>query len=233
LTKGTSPLAEGHYPLFGLDLWEHSYFRDYTDRRKQYALDFWHVINWDFVAQRVVNLIQMLDKNEPEQEDELERNRSKPIFTSDLGSTLESINRLKTLQDFQNVLPDPIELKIQELSQNLSDKITEELDWEKFMEEQEGQEEEEGQEDEEEEKSTGYINHGSTSPEFAERLNMMDEEMEAFEKDPTIDIFSENTTDPSLVEWDKKQTKALANEVLNRKSISNENRRIQHMFEDW
>ncbi len=45
-------------PILVSDLWEHSYYLQYENRRAEYVENFWKVINWDEVEKR-------LEKKEP------------------------------------------------------------------------------------------------------------------------------------------------------------------------
>jgi Fe-Mn family superoxide dismutase len=49
-----NPLANGKIPLLACDLWEHAYYLDYQDRRKDFVEKFLtHLVNWDHVALRL------------------------------------------------------------------------------------------------------------------------------------------------------------------------------------
>ena len=42
-------ITDGGYPLLGLDLWEHSYYLKYRNKRDEYVKNFFTVINWSYV----------------------------------------------------------------------------------------------------------------------------------------------------------------------------------------
>lgn len=54
LPNGDNPLRYQLVPLLAIDVWEHAYYLDYQDHRRDYIKSLWLLINWRVVSGRVV-----------------------------------------------------------------------------------------------------------------------------------------------------------------------------------
>ncbi|MBK1724229.1 superoxide dismutase [Thiocystis violacea] len=45
-----NPITDGKLPILTCDIWEHAYYVDYRNQKKDYIDAFWQLVNWDFAA---------------------------------------------------------------------------------------------------------------------------------------------------------------------------------------
>lgn len=54
-SKQDSPWTDGYTPILGIDVWEHSYYLKYQNRRAEFVEAFWSVVNWPKVSELYEN----------------------------------------------------------------------------------------------------------------------------------------------------------------------------------
>ena len=47
-----NPLTKGLTPILGLDVWEHSYYLDYQNRRADHLQEVWKILDWKVISER-------------------------------------------------------------------------------------------------------------------------------------------------------------------------------------
>lgn len=52
MPNADNPIKQGRYPLMTIDVWEHSYYLDYQNRRVDYIQNFWDLLDWKAVEKR-------------------------------------------------------------------------------------------------------------------------------------------------------------------------------------
>ena len=53
LPNGDNPIRHGLTPLLAIDLWEHAYYLDYQNRKKEYLRNLFLIVNWKVVSSRL------------------------------------------------------------------------------------------------------------------------------------------------------------------------------------
>jgi Fe-Mn family superoxide dismutase len=63
-TNQDTPLFENMYPILGIDLWEHSYYLQYTNNKAEYIDQIIKIINWEYALQLLLSYKEKEDRQE-------------------------------------------------------------------------------------------------------------------------------------------------------------------------
>jgi Fe-Mn family superoxide dismutase len=58
LRNNESVLFVGKPALFAIDLWEHAYYLQYRDRKADYVRNWWEVVNWPYIGERLQGICE-------------------------------------------------------------------------------------------------------------------------------------------------------------------------------
>ncbi|KAH8820232.1 superoxide dismutase [Xylogone sp. PMI_703] len=59
-SKDQDIVPKGKKPLLGVDMWEHAYYLQYLNNKKDYVTGIWNVINWSTVEKRLVSNVDVV-----------------------------------------------------------------------------------------------------------------------------------------------------------------------------
>jgi Fe-Mn family superoxide dismutase len=54
LHNADNPVRHGLTPILTIDIWEHAYYLDYQNRRSDYLMNFWMLVNWHVISKRII-----------------------------------------------------------------------------------------------------------------------------------------------------------------------------------
>jgi len=57
-----NPLLHGQYPIMGNDVWEHAYYKQYSNQRDKYLENWWNVLNWNEINKRFIRALKFAAK---------------------------------------------------------------------------------------------------------------------------------------------------------------------------